>query len=98
MTKLLPICFDPVDLARRPLAWTAPKPEELPGQLETVRRAFQLLYGHSDADVYFHPWMFSKQGLRQTMNHPVYKVRLHSALVHPEKSRFEFWFLIFHYY
>ena len=49
-------------MAPRPLAWTAPKPEELPGQLENVRRAFQLLYGHSDADVYFHPWMFSKQG------------------------------------
>ena len=50
------------ELTTRPLAWTAPKPEELPGQLENVRRAFQLLYGHSDADVYFHPWMFSKQG------------------------------------
>jgi hypothetical protein len=62
-------------LLAKPLAWTAPKPEQLPEQLESVRRAFQLLYGHSDADVYFHPWMFSKQGLRQTMNHPVYKMQ-----------------------
>ena len=62
-------------LLAKPLAWTAPKPEQIPEQLESIRKAFQTLYGHSDADVYFHPWMFSKQGLRQTMNHPTYKLQ-----------------------
>ena len=66
-------------MALRPLAWTAPKPEELPAQLENVRKAFQLLYGHSDADVYFHPWMFSKQGRYADQIHSINMILLGSV-------------------